>query len=58
MEKASIVITGAALSPNPVLAGETLTISVEIVPVRYVLGDDLGMLVDHDGCPISVGAEG
>lgn len=39
---ADIFIKSAGLSPNPVIAGEAVTISVEI-------GDRVSALADHDG---------
>lgn len=53
MAAIDIVITGAALSPNPVGVGKQYIISVEIVPAVHVLGDDACRLSDSDGAYIS-----
>lgn len=50
---ANIVVTGVAISPNPVECGKEYTISTQIEPAIYVLGDNTCRLVDSDGAYIS-----
>lgn len=49
MALADIVITDAAITPNPVQVEKQYIISVEIKPVEWVLGDNEGFLMDADG---------
>lgn len=54
MDKANIVITGVAISPNPVTVNKSYIISVEIQDAVWVLGDDTGVIVDSDAAMILV----
>lgn len=54
MAAANIAITSATITPNPVYTGNNYTISVQIQPSCYVLGDDTCRIIDSDGAYIEV----
>lgn len=54
MAAANIAITSAAITPNPVYTGNSYTLSVQIQPAGFVLGDDACRIIDSDGAYIEV----
>ena len=55
MAEANIVILGATLNPNPVQAGKTFILSVDIQPIKYVLDTgDGSALASSDGSALRV----
>lgn len=54
MAAANIAITSAAITPNPVYTGNSYTLSVQIQPAGFVLGDDTCRIIDLDGAYIEV----
>lgn len=54
MAAANIAITSAAITPNPVYTGNSYTLSVQIQPAGFVLGDDAYRIIDLDGAYIEV----
>ncbi len=48
MEACNVVITDASIMPNPVDTGKKYTISVSVVNVTYILGEDSYYVEDID----------
>ncbi|MDD2958873.1 MAG: hypothetical protein PHR92_10165 [Lachnospiraceae bacterium] len=44
-----IVITGVSITPNPVQTGKQYIISIQIEDALFVLGDEIGRIIDNDG---------
>lgn len=49
MADAKVVFLAATITPNPVNANGNYTISADIQPIRDVIGDDSGRIIDNDG---------
>lgn len=54
MAAANIAITSAEIIPNPVYTGSEYTISIQIQPAGFILGDDACRIIDSDGSYIEV----
>ena len=54
MAAANIAITSATITPNPVYTGNDYTISVQVQPACFVIGDDTCRIIDLDGAYIEV----
>ena len=54
MAAANIAITSAVITPNPVYTGNSCTLSVQIQPAGFVIGDDTCRIIDSDGAYIEV----
>lgn len=49
MADAKVVILAVTITPNPVNTNGQITITADIQPIRDVIGDDSGRIIDNDG---------
>ena len=57
MADAKVAILAVTITPNPVYTDEEITITADIQPIRDVVGDDSGRIIDNDGAYIEAPEE-
>lgn len=57
MADAKVVILAVTITPNPVITNGNFTITADIQPIRDVIGDDSGRIIDNDGAYIEAPKE-
>lgn len=57
MADAKVAILAVTITPNPVYTDEEITITADIQPIRDVVGDDNGRIIDNDGAYIEAPEE-
>ncbi len=57
MADAKVAILAVTIAPNPVNTNGQITITADIQPIRDVIGDDSGRIIDNDGAYIEAPEE-